>query len=91
MQECTFQPKRDRPTHVATLNLAEPSRGEEEKYAGYEAAQRLYAKRKPQKEKTEKTKEDYEFEKFGQECTFAPQLSKSRPSTARTVKTSDRQ
>lgn len=44
--------------------------------AGYEAAKRLYAKRKPQIEKTEKTKEDYEFERMGNECTFAPNLIK---------------
>ena len=45
--------------------------------AGYEAAKRLYAKRKPQIEKTEKTKEDYEFERLGNECTFAPNLMKA--------------
>ena len=52
----------------------EEDKEEEKSYAGYEAAQRLYAKRKMQKEKTEKTKEDYEFEKYGDECTFTPKM-----------------
>lgn len=34
----------------------------------------LYSKRKRQIDKTDKSKEDYEFERHGQECTFAPKL-----------------
>lgn len=34
----------------------------------------LYEKRKRQIDKADKTKEDYEFERQGQECTFAPKL-----------------
>lgn len=34
----------------------------------------LYNQRKRQVDKTDKTKEDYEFERQGQECTFAPKL-----------------
>jgi hypothetical protein len=67
-----------------------PESTEEEKYAGYEAAQRLYKKRKNQAEKTEKSREDYEFEKFGQECTFAPQITKHKTGGPKTVKPSER-
>ena len=34
----------------------------------------LYKMRKRQIDKTDKSKEDYEFERHGQECTFAPKL-----------------
>lgn len=34
----------------------------------------LYKQRKRQVDKTDKSKEDYEFERQGQECTFAPKL-----------------
>jgi len=34
--------------------------------------------RKAQKNKTDKTKEDYEYEKQAEECTFAPN-TKSKP------------
>ena len=37
--------------------------------------ERLYSKRKMQKNKTDKAKEDYEFEKQQEECTFAPKIS----------------
>jgi len=34
----------------------------------------LYSKAKKQIDKTDKTKEDYEFERNQEECTFAPKL-----------------
>ena len=37
----------------------------------------LYSMRKRQLDKTDKTKEDYEFERQGQECTFAPKTTKN--------------
>jgi len=39
----------------------------------------LYGKAKKQVEKTDKSKQDYEFERHGGECTFAPQLKPQRP------------
>lgn len=59
---------------------------EENLFAGYQAAQRLYAKRKPQIEKTEKSKEDYEFERMGHECSFAPKLNKAAPARKNNAK-----
>jgi hypothetical protein len=41
--------------------------------------------RRPQVDKTDKAKEDYEFERQGNECTFAPKLS--RPVGTRAVPT----
>jgi hypothetical protein len=32
--------------------------------------------RKPQIDKTDKAKEDYEFERMGEECTFKPKLNR---------------
>ena len=40
------------------------------------ANERLYKMRKNQRDKTEKTKEEYEYEKQAQECTFAPKISR---------------
>ena len=37
-----------------------------------QAAERLYLQRKAQIDKTDKAKEDYEFERQGEECTFQP-------------------
>lgn len=37
-----------------------------------QAADRLYQQRKKQVEKTDKAREDYEFERQGAECTFQP-------------------
>ena len=34
--------------------------------------ERLYGMRKPQIDKTDKAREDYEFERMGSECTFKP-------------------
>lgn len=39
----------------------------------------LYSMRKRQLDKQDKTKEDYEFEKQEQECTFAPKLMTKNP------------
>ena len=38
--------------------------------------ERLYKMRKNANEKTEKAKEEYEFEKAKEECTFAPNLTR---------------
>jgi hypothetical protein len=45
--------------------------------------------RKNQRDKTEKTKEEYEYEKYGQECTFAPNISRkpARPKKTDAAKT----
>ena len=40
------------------------------------AMERLYGMRKRQLDKTDKAKEDYEFEKQAEECTFAPNLQR---------------
>lgn len=105
LQKCTFKPdlkkQITRPPKTATLSLIDDmpqetpqtTESDEKQFAGYEAAQRLYARRKNQREKTEKTREDYEFEKYGQECTFAPKLNKQShaPSFKKTSKPSERQ
>jgi hypothetical protein len=39
----------------------------------------LYSMRKRQLDKSDKTKEDYEFERHGQECTFAPKIVSKTP------------
>ena len=41
-------------------------------YPKVQAAERLYQQRKAQIDKTDKAKEDYEFERQGEECTFQP-------------------
>ena len=58
MKECTFQPA----TYTDKSKPVAPS----------ETVNRLYAQRKPQIEKTDKTREEFEFEKAQNECTFAP-------------------
>ena len=56
------------------------------------AAERLYKLRKEQKNKTDKPKEDYEFEKAAEECTFAPKIAtKSARTKAKVVEKTDRQ
>ena len=40
------------------------------------ANERLYNQRKRQLDKTDKAKEDYEFEKQAEECTFAPNIKR---------------
>lgn len=42
------------------------------------AVERLYSQRKPQVEKTDKAREDYEYERAGQECTFQPVIFSKR-------------
>lgn len=49
----------------------------------------LYEQRKRQVDRTDKTKEDYEFERHGQECTFAPKLM-SNPKYLRNKNNSSR-
>ena len=39
----------------------------------------MYARRTKQIEKTDKAREDYEFERLGDECTFAPQIFTKKP------------
>lgn len=65
LKECTFAPTLTarKPTTNTTVDAAP-------------ANVRLYNKRKNQLEKTDKTKEEYEFEKQSEECTFAPNLSR---------------
>ena len=70
MKECTFQPA----TFTDKTKSIEPS----------EVVNRLYAQRKPQIEKTNKTKEDIEYQKMQEECTFAPQINNKRQSKAMT-------
>lgn len=95
MQKCTFKPTTlpKKQPKTASLNLVQDKKEtlEEEKFAGYEAAQRLYAKRKPQREKTEKTKEEYEFEKYGDECTFAPKMYTKGTGVSKQTKQSERE
>jgi len=55
--------------------------------------ERLYGMRKKQIDKTDKAKEDYEFEKQSAECTFAPNLSRkpARPKKVSEAVASERQ
>mmetsp|Transcript_12309 Transcript_12309/g.19096 ORF Transcript_12309/g.19096 Transcript_12309/m.19096 type:complete len:145 (+) Transcript_12309:2692-3126(+) len=60
----------------STGKVLAPPFAEGSEQAKYE---RLYSLRKKQIEKTDKTKEDYEFEKNAAECTFAPRLATKQP------------
>ncbi len=60
LKECTFQPNVHR------------SEKEEPKLTSAQTVERLYGMRKPQIDKTDKAREDYEFERMGSECTFKP-------------------
>jgi uncharacterized protein with ParB-like and HNH nuclease domain len=63
LKECTFAPQ----ITVRRQGKADTSTPFNE---------RLYKIRKLQIEKTDKTKEDYEYEKAKEECTFAPNLTR---------------
>lgn len=74
MKECTFKPQM-----VATVSLRAATRkepaaaGEEQKTKRYEELYAL-AKNQQHKDKTDKSKEDYEYEKNKGELTFQPKL-----------------
>lgn len=78
LKECTFQPNRNKTQSASTavfvpktVVAADETTPEMTQLA---AAERLYSKRKPQAQKTDKAREDYEFERQEQECTFQPKM-----------------
>ena len=78
MKECTFKPQLvtgeknlDLSKSTMTVQQQQPQPTNADQKAKYE---QLYALAKHQKNKQDKTKEDYEFEKNVQECTFQPKL-----------------
>lgn len=86
-KECTFAPKTNKKkiiktldnsnvdrTSIGSINLEFAKRKDELEFAGESKYDQLYALRKRQVDKTDKAKEDYEYERHGQECTFAPKL-----------------
>lgn len=68
MKECTFKPQM-----VTTVSLKASTRKEPEKSKRYEELYAL-AKTQQHKDKTDKSKEDYEYEKNKGELTFQPKL-----------------
>ena len=93
LEECTFAPNihiranperkvielNPKPRAQKTVTEELPVQETEEVQPGAAAA-RLYKMRKAQKNKTDKAKEDYEYEKQAEECTFAPNI---KPKQAR--------
>jgi len=73
LSECTFAP-----TLTARKTVTKASEAP--------ANERLYNMRRSQRDKTDKAKVDYEFEKQAEECTFAPNLNRK---PARTKKQSE--
>ena len=61
---------------IGSINLEgiAKKKSDEEPFGAEKKYDRLYNLRKRQVDKTDKAKEDYEFERMGQECTFAPKL-----------------
>ena len=68
MKECTFKP--DRPTNKAATSNNPPT----EATQGPAKYEQLYALSKVPKNKQDKTKEDYEWERNKEELTFAPKI-----------------
>ena len=85
-KECTFKPEikktvktEKQSERTSTINLEAIARKKKQAASGGDDGtakhDQLYNLRKKQKEKTDKTNEDYEFERHGQECPFAPKLT----------------
>jgi hypothetical protein len=72
MKECTFKP--DLITMKSDLSKSVMSAANESKIGNTAKYEQLYSLAKQQKAKIDKSKEDYEFEKAREECTFAPKL-----------------
>ena len=72
LKECTFQPKLAKKRKTTTTVAVDPP-----EKRGDNARERLYRQRNRQIDKADKAKEDYEFERMGEECTFAPKVNKN--------------
>lgn len=73
LKHCTFKPNiQHKEGHEAPRTANQADKGQAPSNEKYK---QLYALAKPQKDKTDKTKEDYEFERNQQECTFQPKMN----------------
>ena len=87
LKECTFAPNLNSQMAVAL----EESTPEEKAEIFYQTTNRLYKMRKDQRQLADKAKEDYEFEKAQQECTFAPKTNKPIVRKTKATELSERQ
>jgi hypothetical protein len=67
LEECTFKPK------ILTTYDSNKSKG-----SAIDKCMELFMKAKPLKEKRDKTKDDFDFEKAKDECTFQPNIESSQ-------------
>ena len=101
MSECTFAPKltaiykSKTPVNVNAGKIDEEKPKQEISITNVvevqTAQERLYKLRVAQKNKKDKAKVDYEFEKQAEECTFAPQIISKKPARASTAEKTERQ
>lgn len=68
LEECTFKPK---------INKYEGNRSQSRLTKSVDKFTELYMKAKPRREKRDKTREDFDFEKGKEECTFQPNIEVS--------------
>lgn len=75
----TSKPEDNGRASTGSINLSGIAKKRQEPFANASGNaskyDQLYSLRKRQMDKTDKSKEDYEFERHGAECTFAPQLN----------------
>lgn len=102
MGECTFAPKltanyKQRPktpVRVSSARIDEEKPKQEISIANVvevqTAQERLYKLRVAQKNKRDKAKEDYEYEKQAEECTFAPNIITKKPLRAAVTEKTER-
>ena len=78
MKECTFKPELVTTSKVdlskSVLDNAGASTGGGSGSTQQPKYEQLYGLKKAQKDKTDKTKQDYEYERNKDELTFAPKL-----------------
>ena len=100
MIECTFAPKLTaiyKPKTPASVNVGKIDEEKPKQEISITnvvevqtAQERLYKLRVAQKNKKDKAKVDYEFEKQAEECTFAPQIITKKPARSSTAEKTER-
>ena len=76
MEECTFKPRILE--YDGNLQASKITSKSKSRLLGAEKSAELYLKAKPVYEKRDKTKDDFDYEKGQQECTFQPNIGDSQ-------------